>query len=240
MTTMQPLKNEQAVVPMVSDRTSPHANSQLVQQLQQAQQTKPSTATVSNSKPAGDTVMVAADAAIRQVALHGDSSTQAVKAQAVRTASVVEAHMAAAKEAITGIVKNYPPFLMGDEKRVQYLMSISSFRAQIEAMTVPPKNSAHPMEARKIWTNLFQDVNIPVLTPSGPNEASDAQLQQALTQVDAMQSQLADRSAALQQSLTPVSMAPQVAEYISQSVGQGLSGSATSLTTTLTGALKSL
>lgn len=251
--TVQPLKNEQAVVPLVSNRTTPLANSQSAGQLQWVKQPQ---SPVAGKLPgnaedkdvlSGAVTTPASETASRLTAVQNDSAARSIKAQAVRTSKAVEEQMESMREKMNEIVNSYPPFLRGSEKRQQYLMSISSIRQQIEAMTFPP-NKFHSIpdvassnELKKIWTNLFQNVDIPALASSGPNEASDAQIQAVSSAIGAMQSDLSGRRAALERQAVPSTpISPVAAQYISRVTGQGLVNSGFSLTTNLTGALKGM
>jgi len=69
-----------------------------------------------------------------------ESSNQA--ALAIRSADATMAHisdsLAKMKQALTHIVKQYPPFALDNRDRVEYLNSIAGLRKQIEALTVLP------------------------------------------------------------------------------------------------------
>jgi hypothetical protein len=245
--TVQPLKNEQAVVQMVSKPTTSDQTSHLAKQ---SLHTRPVTDRLQNNVAphetfSGAVVAPAKDAATRLVTISNVNAARSVQGVAVQAASAVNVQMDAIKEAMTHIVKDYPPFALGDEKRQQYLMSISGIRRQIEAMMVPPVTSTPAtaqIGSKDIWGDLFKGVSIPMLTVSGPNEATDAQVQAALTSVTSMQTTLSERSDSLAQqtatTLTPT--ASLMAESISQTVSQGLAASGMSLTNNLSGVLRSL
>jgi hypothetical protein len=257
---MQPIKNDQAVAQMVSKQTTPLSNSHLAPQSAQGQQIPAGTdkSTANGAKSGNDiaskdilsggATTPAKEAASRLAALQGGKESSELQVLTVRTSKAVEEQLESAQEKMNEIVDSYPPFLRGSEKRQQYLMSISSIRKQIEDMTFPPGKLDNPAldkassnGAKKMWENLFQDVNIPALEASGPNEASDTQIRAASSAIGAMKSDLSGRRVALeQQMLQPSKISSPMAQYMSQAAAQGLTKTDLSLTANLTGALRSL
>lgn len=249
--TVQPLKNEMAVVPMVSNQATPSKTSHLTSHTHQARPVPDGSSrnVAPQERLSGATIAPAKYAAMRFAAIHEDSIARSVKAVAQQTFTAVSVQMDAMKEALTHIVKNYPPFAMGDEKRVAYLMSITSIREQIQAMMLPHDRFSQPMvpeasqvRANKIWSDMFQGISLPTLTAAGPDEATDVQVQAALTSVTSMQTGLFERSAIVsQRTLPPLpAVSSPMAEFISNVTGQGLAITDFPLTTNLSGVLKSL
>lgn len=251
--TIQPIKNDQGVMPTVSNLTPLATTSLLAPLVPYDKQSSSSTDKTANSATAKDVysgakTASAKDAANRLTALQHGKDAQTLKAQAASTSKAVEEQMESMKDKMDEIVNSYPPFLRGSEKRQQYLMSISSIRRQIEAMTLPPSKADQVAPdgtasgaTKKMWSSLFKNLDIPALEPSGPNEATDAQIKAASAAIGAMQSDLSSRRAALEQQVaTPNQISSPVAQYLSQAAGQGLAQTNLSLTTNLTGALKSL
>jgi hypothetical protein len=244
---MQPIKNDQAVAQMMSRQTPPTQTSRLT-----PQSSSDTGKSVNNVEAkdvlSGVSTAPAKDTTSRLAALQSRKDTSELQVLTVRTSKAVEEQMESAQDKMNEIVDSYPPFLRGSEKRQQYLMSISSIRQQIESMTIPPGKLDNPaldksssIGAKNMWANLFLDVNIPVLEASGPNEASDAQIKAASAAVGAMKSELTSRRAALeQQMLQPAQISSPMAQYMSQAAAQGLINTDLSLTTNLTGALRSL
>lgn len=97
------------------------------------------------------------------------------------------------KSTLGSIVKNFPPFLPGDDTRVTLLMSYVSLRQQIEQMMIPPD---------------FKDLKN--LSPTPPGDSGDAALHQALQQIDQVSSGIDDYRA-------------KMAQHYQQSVGPSLS-----------------
>ena len=269
--TTQPIKNDQAVAQMVSNQATLPQNSHLAPQSQQSHKSPPGTDKVVQGNKAADgdnsaknansfnaaaakdilsgaTTASAKDATTRLNGLQSGKETGELQVLAVRTSKAVEKQMETVQSTMNEIVNSYPPFLRGSEKRQQYLMSISSIRQQIEAMTIPPTgkldspslDATSSKEAKKMWANLFQDVNVPALAANGPGEASDAQIKAASAAVGISKTDLANRRDALEQQAAPVGISPIMAQYMSQTAGHVLAQTGLSLTTNLTGVLKGL
>lgn len=245
MSTIQPIKNDQAVAQIVSKQTTPTKESRSSSQSQKATSGIEKSELSDNSEKS---TKAANGAASRLGALQNEKDATQLQVLAVRTGKAVEVQLESAQKQMDEIVNSYPPFLRGSEQRQQYLMSISSIRQQIEAMTIPPGKLNNPAldatssgGAKKMWAELFQDVGIPALATNGPNEASDAQIRAASSAVGAMQSDLSGRRTALEQQVAPQNpISSPMAQYISQAAGQGLAQTGLSLTTNLIGALKRL
>jgi hypothetical protein len=176
----------------------------------------------------------------RLSALQGAKDTSESQVLAVRTSRTVEVQLEAAKAKMDEITNSYPPFLRGSEQRQQYLMSISSIRNQIESMIIPPiqrdtaalvDQPAANSEKKLMWASLFQDIGVPVLTANGPDEASDAQIKAASSQLGTMKSELAGRRIELEKRVTPDAyISSPVAQYRSEVAGQSLSKTGLPLT----------
>jgi hypothetical protein len=193
--------------------------------------------------------MSAVKTAARVADLQEKAATRALQAEAVKAAGTVEARLQEMKKDMATIVNSYPPFLRGSEKRRQYLMSISSIRQQIEAMTIPPDKAAEGQAAQAktnaLWHDLFKGVSAPELATGGPSEASNETLRNAYTAVEQMRAGLAERRTALERQVMPAAAVSQqipssAARYLSQTAGQVLAQAGFSLTTNLTGGLKGL
>lgn len=255
-TTMQPIKNDLAVEQMAIRQTTPARTSHLTPQSptdisrpdKTARSEKSDKSAATKDFLSGAATAPANEATSRLTALQGGKELREIQVLAVRTSKAVEKLMESMKEMMEEIVSSYPPFLRGSEKRQQYLMSISSIRQQIEAMTIPPIKLDTPAldvassnDAKKMWTNLFHNIGIPALEQNGPNEASDSQIKAVSLTVIAMREELSSRRNALEQQVVQtVSMSSVSAEYRSQLAGQNLAVLDISLTINLTGGLKAL
>ena len=248
MTTIQPLKNEQAVVTMFSKQTMTPltASNPLLQSSSDIGKAGGAYTAGKDVLSGSVTASVKETASDRLVAIQSGKDSSKIEVLAARTGKAIEAQMEAAKQQMDEIVNSYPPFLRGSEKRQQYLMSISSIRQQIEAMIIPPikADQLDPSsggEAKKMWAILFQKVGIPALEVGGANEASDAQIRVASSMVGTMKSQLSSRRAALERQLAPpTSVSEPAAQHLSQEARQGLANTGLSLTSNFTEALKGM
>ncbi|MDD5286352.1 MAG: hypothetical protein PHD54_10865 [Desulfuromonadaceae bacterium] len=248
--TTQPIKNDQAVAQIVSRQTTPPQTSHLASKFSPAINGSEKSDRFAASKDllSGSVTAPAKEATSRLAALQGSKETSDLQVLAVRTSKAVEERMESVREKLNEIVNSYPPFLRGSEKRQQYLMSISSIRDQIEAMTIPPikvdkpsLDSASGNGAKQMWAQLFDKIDIPALEANGANEASDAQIRAASSAVGAMKSDLSGRRATLERQLVS---SPQISTPIAQQMSQvaehGLAATDLSLTANLKGVLRSL
>jgi len=249
--TTQPIKNDQAVAQIVSRQTAPPQTSHLASRFSSGIDGSEKSDRFAAAKDllSGSVTAPAKEATSRLAALQGTKETSDLQVQAVRTSKAVEEQMESVREKLNEIVNSYPPFLRGSEKRQQYLMSISSIRDQIEAMTIPPikvdkpslVDAASGNGAKQMWAQLFDKIDIPALEANGANEASDAQIRAASSAVGAMKSDLSGRRAALERQLVP---SPQISTPIAQQMSQvaehGLAATDLSLTANLKGVLRSL
>lgn len=79
--------------------------------------------------------------------------------------SSMERMLRDAREKLTTIVKQFPPFLTDDPQRQAYLNGFSGLRAQIEALTVPGERSWHVPQLGDIRIPAYRPV-IPTLDPA--------------------------------------------------------------------------
>jgi len=248
MSTIRPYQNDQAVAQIVSRQTTSTQTSRLAEQPQKAPSGIDKADNSGKSDESAKSAKSGAVATSRLAALQSGKETGELQVLAVRTGKAVEVQLESAQKQMNEIVNSYPPFLRGSEQRQQYLMSISSIRQQIEAMIIPPVKLDNPAldaatstEGKKMWTELFRNIDIAALAANGPNEASDAQIRAASSAVGAILADLTDRRTALEQQVSQTNpISSPMAQYMSQAAGQGLAQAGLSLTTNLIGALKRL
>lgn len=77
---------------------------------------------------------------------------------------------------LQAIVKNYPPFPQGSEERERYLSLITGIRKQMEAMMIPPPDSAAAP-----WVAAMRQMGMP---PALDGTTSDAELAQVVQRLD--------------------------------------------------------
>lgn len=155
------------------------------------------------------------------------------------------------KGALEGIVKNFPPFPPGSEKRVALLKTFSGLRNEIEKLTFPPEPSlvpqliADPAKAAGTFsvpiagsgTNVQLDrqrvdpgpggLNIPVLPVAPPEDSGDKPIHATLAALATASSVLNDRRQALSENFARQTVS---AVAVSISRQTGISDSAQSST----------
>lgn len=100
------------------------------------------------------------------------------------------------------IVKNFPPFNLESEARMQLLMSYSAIQKEMSKMTVPPPPQPLYDRVQHLWQDLFAGENGQILsTPVLPKDAPDAHVNSALQRLEGTQSQIAIVSSELGNSL---------------------------------------
>jgi hypothetical protein len=225
--------NPNTLIAKPSAQNKPHAPDSVP-----GKSTADSTAIASSSADAPDGI-----AASRLTTLQDDAANRTTLAKAVRVATEVDGQMEKMKRNISQIVNSYPPFLRGDEKRVEYLMSIASIREQIEAMTIPPDIATAESQgaAGRIWGDLFSGIKIPELITSGPQEATDEQLNAAAATITGMQAALFARRSGLQaEALPSANISAQEAGKTAISVRDAIAANGLPISTKLGEVLKNI
>lgn len=109
--------------------------------VEQIQQTRPVQEARPVSPPEGGaaSVLVA-----RRVSPLGDSLGQVADTAryAKEALGRIETYVEQLKDQLTSVVKQYPPYPIDSQERVEYLNGFSSLRKQIDALTLPPENPA--------------------------------------------------------------------------------------------------
>lgn len=164
-----------------------------------------------------------------------------------RTMKTIGKHVSSMKSQLDTIVKHYPPFLTSSPERIRALRSFSAFRKEIEALTLPPQDNgaakimADPavfpqagnqtivvgsgasgsLQSRQVHAGPA-GLNIPVLSDT----ATDAEINTAISSLEAAQNTLGQRRAGL--SADAVNLLPtgkftdMVAEHKSVDVGKSI------------------
>lgn len=79
------------------------------------------------------------------------------------------------KAQLDSIIKNYPPFGLEDDRRIEYLMTFEGLRRQIEQLTIPPDNKTAEQYIVKVRSS-----DIPELTKL----SSDEEIVAAITKLN--------------------------------------------------------
>jgi hypothetical protein len=240
--TIQPFKNDQGVMPMVSDTKTFTPVNEAVHPTEPTQNSVLARANTFEQGQgsvilSGATTSPGKEAASQLAGIRGDVAERTQKTTLIQAALKVESQLADMQQVMQYITKNFPPFSPDDAKRQQYLMSITSIREQIQAMTLPPPPPAIP--ASGMWKDFFKGTTIPSLPATGPGTASDAQVHSAYEDVVAARAILAQRRETLvRQTIPAVSLAPAVASQTSMQMGQQLSATGATLSVNLVGELQ--
>lgn len=94
------------------------------------------------------------------------------------------------KSSLDYIVKIYPPYPIDSNERVERLMQYSSFKKEIQSMTVPAPPPPMYEKVRHLWTHLFNAQDGSLQTPDLPTNAPDSHLSAAIKQLDSVSGQI--------------------------------------------------
>ncbi|HEY3308055.1 MAG TPA: hypothetical protein VGJ93_06340 [Desulfuromonadaceae bacterium] len=146
------------------------------------------------------------------------------------------------KSTLEAIVKNYPPFPPGSEKRVAYLKTFMSLRNEIEHMTFPlepssvPKLLADPVKTGGSFSVAVDGkgtsvqlarqrvdpgpggLNIPVLPVAPPEDAGDKAIHDAISALTTASTTLIDRRRSLSENFAQQAL-PAVAISVARQTG---------------------
>lgn len=116
-------------------------------------------------------------------------------------------------EALTGIVKHYPPFPPGSDERINRLENFSSFRKMIERLSFPPDPFSESTNDTRIEETestvpqfsfpKMEDLGIPDLS-AGPSEATDEEIETALESLEKAKGLVEEKRQALRSSAEKV------------------------------------
>lgn len=97
------------------------------------------------------------------------------------------------KADLSKIVKNFPPFNLESQERMQLLMSYSAIQKEISKMTFPPPPQPLYDRVKHVWQDLFKggENGQGLATPVLPQDAPDAHVNSALQRLEGTQSQIA-------------------------------------------------
>lgn len=112
-------------------------------------------------------------------------------------------HVDAMKNSLQIIIKNFPPFSLDSDERMQRLMEYTSLRKELISLMVPPPPPAPYEKVKHLWEALF-DENGKVLSsviPQLENRSSDPELKDTAQALDKTSLQLTDLSNKVTQAL---------------------------------------
>lgn len=94
------------------------------------------------------------------------------------------------KTSLDKIVKNYPPYSLVSQERIDLLMSFSSLKKQIMSLMVPAPPAPIYENIKHLWDDLFSGPGNTVQTPTLPLDAPDTHVNTAMKQLDVISSQM--------------------------------------------------
>lgn len=109
----------------------------------------------------------------------------------------------AMKSNLQVIIKNFPPFALDSQERINTLMQYTSLRKELLSLMIPPPPPAPYEKVKHLWDSLF-DENGHIQATSVPpleNRGGDAALQEAAQTLDKTSLQLTDLSTKITQAL---------------------------------------
>ncbi len=96
------------------------------------------------------------------------------------------------KSSMDQIIKNYPPYSVESQARIDLLMNFSSLKKQIQSLEIPAPPPPFYEVVKHLWADLFAEVDKKLQTPTLPSDASDAQVAAAAKQLDEIASNISN------------------------------------------------
>jgi archaellum component FlaC len=94
------------------------------------------------------------------------------------------------KTSLDNIIKNYPPFSLVNQERINQLMSYSSLKKQIISLMVPAPPTPVYEKVQHLWEDLFSGSNNTIQTPTLPLDVPDTHIKAAATQLNVISDQV--------------------------------------------------
>ncbi|OGT98216.1 MAG: hypothetical protein A2X80_06585 [Geobacteraceae bacterium GWB2_52_12] len=109
----------------------------------------------------------------------------------------------AMKSSLQVIIKNFPPFSIDSEERIDRLMDYTSLRNELLSLMIPPPPPAPYEKVKHLWDALFDQNGkvLPAAVPSLETSSSDEQLNKVNQDLDTTSMQLTDLSNQITQTL---------------------------------------
>jgi hypothetical protein len=102
------------------------------------------------------------------------------------TSSIVEDM----KTSLDNIIKNYPPYSLANQERINQLMNYSSLKKQIMSLMVPAPPTPVYEKVQHLWEDLFSGPNNSIQTPTLPTDVPDSHIKAAATQLNSLSDQV--------------------------------------------------
>lgn len=94
------------------------------------------------------------------------------------------------KTSLGRVIKNFPPYPIEDQGRMEELMRYSSLQKQIAQLMIPPPVPPLYEKVQHLWESLATGPNGSIQTPSVPQDVPVAHINAAVKQLDAISSQI--------------------------------------------------
>jgi len=94
------------------------------------------------------------------------------------------------KSSLDKIIKNYPPYSIQSQERIDQLMNFSSLKKQILSLEFPTPPPPAYESVKHLWEDLFSGADKTLRTPTLPKDAPDSQVVAAAQQLDVTASQI--------------------------------------------------
>ena len=109
----------------------------------------------------------------------------------------------AMKSSLQVIIKNFPPFSIDSEERIDRLMEYTSLRKELLSLMIPPPPPAPYEKVKHLWDALFDQNGkvLPAAVPSLETSSSDEHLNKVNQDLDTTSMQLTDLSTKITQTL---------------------------------------
>ncbi|HIJ88382.1 MAG TPA: hypothetical protein HPP97_11990 [Desulfuromonadales bacterium] len=94
------------------------------------------------------------------------------------------------KSSLDKIIKNYPPYSIQSQERIDELMNFSSLKKQILSLEFPTPPPPAYESVKHLWEDLFSGPEKTLQTPTLPKDAPDTHVAAAAKQLDVIGSQI--------------------------------------------------
>lgn len=94
------------------------------------------------------------------------------------------------KTSLDNIIKNYPPYSLANQERINQLMNYSSLKKQIMSLMVPAPPTPVYEKVQHLWEDLFSGPNNTIQTPTLPTDVPDSHIKAAASQLNSISDQV--------------------------------------------------
>ncbi|MFZ4855265.1 MAG: hypothetical protein ACOYL3_02615 [Desulfuromonadaceae bacterium] len=94
------------------------------------------------------------------------------------------------KSSLDKIIKNYPPYSIQSQERIDQLMNFASLKKQIVSLEFPAPPPPVYEGVKHLWEDLFSGPEKTIQTPTLPKDAPDSHVAAAAQQLDVIASRI--------------------------------------------------